>query len=41
MTDKKSYLKFKNEIMLNYIDKPEKWNANKKLSKQQQFNDRK
>lgn len=29
MTDKTSYLKFKNEIMLNYVDRPDKWNANK------------
>lgn len=30
MTDKKSYLKFKNSIMLLYVKKPEVWTSNVK-----------
>lgn len=29
MIDKLSYIRFKNEIMLHYIDRPERWNSNK------------
>jgi len=28
MTDKQSYLKFKNEIMLLYVNRPESWTSN-------------
>jgi len=33
MTDKASYLKFKNEIMLLYVNKPEIWTSNSKSEK--------
>lgn len=29
MSDKQSYIKFKNDVMLNFINKPEKWISNK------------
>jgi hypothetical protein len=31
MSDKKSYLKFKNEIMMIYVRKPESWDSNLKI----------
>lgn len=35
MKDKKTYIKYKNEVMLRYLDTPNKWHSNKgkKISK--------
>jgi len=30
MNDKLAFIKYKNKIMLHYINKPHKWNSNKK-----------